>query len=41
VDEHFDEIARLTTQECGKTMRVAGELRRGIENVEVATASRR
>src|SRR5437667_4845067 len=38
LDEHFDEIARLTTQECGKTMAESqGELRRGIENVEVAT----
>ncbi len=38
LDEHFDEIARLTTQECGKTLAEAqGELRRGIENVEVAT----
>ncbi len=38
LDEHFDEIARLTTQECGKTMAESkGELQRGIENVEVAT----
>src|SRR6266581_823779 len=38
LDEHFDEIACLTTQECGKTLAEAqGELRRGIENVEVAT----
>ncbi len=38
LDEHFDEIARLTTQECGKTLAESqGELRRGIENVEVAT----
>jgi malonate-semialdehyde dehydrogenase (acetylating) / methylmalonate-semialdehyde dehydrogenase len=38
LDEHFDEIARLTVQECGKTMDEArGELQRGIENVEVAT----
>jgi len=38
LDEHFDEIAQLTTQECGKTLAEAqGELRRGIENVEVAT----
>lgn len=38
LEEHFDEIARLTTQECGKTLAEArGELRRGIENVEVAS----
>src|SRR5258708_30111685 len=38
LEDHFDEIARLTTQECGKTMAEAqGELQRGIENVEVAT----
>jgi len=38
LDDHFDEIARLTVDECGKTMDESrGELRRGIENVEVAT----
>src|SRR5947208_13143080 len=38
LDEHFDEIARLTVDECGKTMDESrGELQRGIENVEVAT----
>jgi malonate-semialdehyde dehydrogenase (acetylating)/methylmalonate-semialdehyde dehydrogenase len=38
LDEHFKEIARIITQECGKTLAEAeGELRRGIENVEVAT----
>lgn len=38
LEEHFDEIARLTTQECGKTLEEArGELQRGLENVEVAT----
>jgi malonate-semialdehyde dehydrogenase (acetylating) / methylmalonate-semialdehyde dehydrogenase len=37
LEEHFDEIARLTTQECGKTLAEAqGELQRGLENVEVA-----
>jgi malonate-semialdehyde dehydrogenase (acetylating)/methylmalonate-semialdehyde dehydrogenase len=37
LDEHFDEIARLTTLENGKTLAESrGELRRGIENVEVA-----
>ena len=38
LDAHFSEIARLVTQECGKTLGESeGELRRGIENVEVAT----
>jgi malonate-semialdehyde dehydrogenase (acetylating)/methylmalonate-semialdehyde dehydrogenase len=38
LDEHFDEIARLTVDECGKTMDESrGELRRGVENVEVAS----
>lgn len=38
LEDHFDEIARVTTQECGKTLAESqGELRRGIENVEVAT----
>ena len=38
LDAQFTEIARLITQECGKTLAEAeGELRRGIENVEVAT----
>jgi malonate-semialdehyde dehydrogenase (acetylating)/methylmalonate-semialdehyde dehydrogenase len=37
LEERFDEIAQLTTQECGKTLAESqGELRRGIENVEVA-----
>src|ERR1700675_2127209 len=37
LEEHIDEIARLTTQENGKTFGEAkAELRRGIENVEVA-----
>lgn len=37
LEEHLDELARLITDECGKTYREsAGELRRGIENVEVA-----
>ncbi len=35
--EHLDEIARLITIECGKTLAESiGEMRRGIENVEVA-----
>ena len=38
LEEHFNEIAHLTVEECGKTISEAqGELRRGIENVEVAT----
>lgn len=38
LEEHFDEIAQLTTQECGKTLAESqGELQRGLENVEVAT----
>ncbi|HEX9371026.1 MAG TPA: CoA-acylating methylmalonate-semialdehyde dehydrogenase, partial [Roseiflexaceae bacterium] len=37
LEANFDEIARLTTDECGKTFAEAqGELRRGIENIEVA-----
>ncbi len=37
LEEHFDEIAALTTQECGKTLAESrGELQRGLENVEVA-----
>ena len=38
LEEHFDEIARLTVDECGKTLAESqGELQRGLENVEVAT----
>jgi malonate-semialdehyde dehydrogenase (acetylating)/methylmalonate-semialdehyde dehydrogenase len=37
LEEHADEIARLTTQENGKTLAESrAELQRGIENVEVA-----
>src|SRR5688572_596581 len=37
LDAQFTDIAKLITQECGKTLTEAeGELRRGIENVEVA-----
>ena len=37
LDANFSEIARLITQECGKTLAESeGELKRGIENVEVA-----
>jgi malonate-semialdehyde dehydrogenase (acetylating) / methylmalonate-semialdehyde dehydrogenase len=38
LDAQFSDIARVITQECGKTLSEAeGELRRGLENVEVAT----
>jgi malonate-semialdehyde dehydrogenase (acetylating)/methylmalonate-semialdehyde dehydrogenase len=38
LDAHLTEIAKIITQECGKTLAEAeGELKRGIENVEVAT----
>ncbi|MEN6532492.1 MAG: CoA-acylating methylmalonate-semialdehyde dehydrogenase [Bryobacteraceae bacterium] len=37
LEEHFEEIARITTIENGKILAESrGELRRGIENVEVA-----
>lgn len=37
LDEHFEEISQTITQECGKTLAEAnGEMRRAIENVEVA-----
>ncbi|MEX2536441.1 MAG: CoA-acylating methylmalonate-semialdehyde dehydrogenase [Trueperaceae bacterium] len=37
LDEHQDEMARLITDECGKTYKESfGEIQRGIENVEVA-----
>jgi malonate-semialdehyde dehydrogenase (acetylating)/methylmalonate-semialdehyde dehydrogenase len=37
LDANFSDIARLITQECGKTIAESeGELKRGIENVEVA-----
>jgi malonate-semialdehyde dehydrogenase (acetylating)/methylmalonate-semialdehyde dehydrogenase len=36
-EQHFDELARLITQDHGKTLEDArGEMRRAIENVEVA-----
>lgn len=38
LEEHFEEISRTITQECGKTLRESrGELSRGVDNVEVAT----
>ncbi len=37
MDEHLDDLAQTITQECGKTLAESkGELRRAIENVEVA-----
>ena len=37
LEEHFDDIARTITMECGKTLSESrGEMRRAIENVEVA-----
>src|SRR5580692_1470535 len=37
LEDHIDELARIITQENGKTVAEAkGELRRAIENVEVA-----
>jgi malonate-semialdehyde dehydrogenase (acetylating)/methylmalonate-semialdehyde dehydrogenase len=37
LETHFDEIARITTRENGKTLTESrAELRRGVENVEVA-----
>ena len=37
LDENIDEIARLITMECGKTLDEArAEMRRAVENVEVA-----
>lgn len=37
LEDHLDDIARCCTGECGKTVRESkGELRRAIENVEVA-----
>jgi malonate-semialdehyde dehydrogenase (acetylating)/methylmalonate-semialdehyde dehydrogenase len=38
LDANYHDIARLITQECGKTLAESeGELKRGIENVEVAS----
>lgn len=37
LEEHLDDIANIITNECGKTFSESiGEMRRGIENVEVA-----
>jgi malonate-semialdehyde dehydrogenase (acetylating)/methylmalonate-semialdehyde dehydrogenase len=38
LDAHIGDVAALITRECGKTLTESeGEIRRGIENVEVAT----
>jgi len=37
LDDHFEELSRLITIECGKTLDESrGEMRRAIENVEIA-----
>jgi malonate-semialdehyde dehydrogenase (acetylating)/methylmalonate-semialdehyde dehydrogenase len=37
LEEHFEELSRLVTIECGKTLDESrGEMRRAIENVEIA-----
>lgn len=37
LEDGFEELARIITEECGKTLNESrGEIRRGIENVEVA-----
>jgi len=37
LEDNLDELAKIITNECGKTYKEsAGEMRRGIENVEVA-----
>ena len=37
LEEHFEELARTVTIECGKTLAESrGEMRRAIENVEIA-----
>jgi malonate-semialdehyde dehydrogenase (acetylating)/methylmalonate-semialdehyde dehydrogenase len=38
LEQHWGEVARVITEECGKTLGESeGELQRGLENVEVAT----
>src|SRR5688572_16241928 len=38
LEQHWDEVAKVITEECGKTIGESkGELQRGLENVEVAT----
>lgn len=40
LEAHFEEIARIITQECGKILAESrGELRRAIENVEMAAGA--
>ncbi|MCL6503690.1 MAG: CoA-acylating methylmalonate-semialdehyde dehydrogenase [Pirellulales bacterium] len=39
LEEHYEELARTITRECGKTLAEArGELRRGLESVQAACA---
>jgi malonate-semialdehyde dehydrogenase (acetylating)/methylmalonate-semialdehyde dehydrogenase len=38
LEDHFEELSRIITIECGKTLEEShGEMRRAIENVEIAT----
>jgi malonate-semialdehyde dehydrogenase (acetylating)/methylmalonate-semialdehyde dehydrogenase len=38
LDQHYTDLAKVITEECGKTLAESeGELKRGLENVEVAT----
>jgi malonate-semialdehyde dehydrogenase (acetylating)/methylmalonate-semialdehyde dehydrogenase len=38
LEDHYEDISRLITIECGKTLEEShGEMRRAIENVEIAT----
>jgi len=40
LEAHFEELARLVTTECGKTLAESrGEMRRAIENVEMAAGA--
>ena len=40
LDTHFEELSRAITMECGKTLAESrGEMRRAIENVEMACAA--
>ena len=40
LEDHFEEISRIVTMECGKTLAESrGEMRRALENVEMACAA--
>ena len=40
LEDHFEEISRVVTMECGKTLAESrGEMRRALENVEMACAA--